>query len=693
MTPSDPGGLLQRMPELERLATEDAAVRAAIASGDPFKLYRALRWGSWTGRLKEHQPLVKELLANRRLFAQPLKGSPSLFTLNSIGVGFVGESERHNDGTYITGHFLVILFKLPLLPLGAYVVGPGDTDTSYRIFARVPMGPFSWLWSRAAALATVLLVAGAAWGAFQDSRFATVTVANGFMKPLQIELGETRATVAPGSTTALTVPVGTQAARALLEGAVVDEGPIQVESGNDAFVWNVGGVAALFKYDVDYYAIEPAWPSAPRVHYFCGQRLVVERNVDYFFREPASSVSMSKGTKVVTKTLLSAQWRQPDSERSPCVVQLYLEGNASALQATADSLRKAGELSTEEETLPIITALLAGTDEQVWDQAKALHQRKADDLEAERTVIWAAEETGHLEELLTDLQKRRDESPDDADRAYLALRAQPATATLQEAEAQLLKFPAHDGLRKAVQQAAIRESQWDRSLAIWIQRLDSAPAQACEDADVAARAAIPLQREAQVLGALEECGRPMAFPAVVAAARLAMASQQDTQPWLDRLDSEAERQRVRLLAGLPVNDVAHTRLEPTARFLAAVHKSGDALFAELPNLPMEEVQTIDPELALIIWSEAVRRNHSAATTFARRTHLTSVERKTLESFLKGTSKDFEPRRYSPLVRAAVNLTRSRAEGIEPKEKARLQTLVRQDAVLTGFVLSALEHWP
>ena len=100
MTPSDPAGLLQRMPELERIAAEDGPVRAALASGDPFKLYRVLRWGSWTGRLKAHQELVKELLGNRRLFARPLNGTPSLFTMNSAGVGFVGEDERHPDGTY-----------------------------------------------------------------------------------------------------------------------------------------------------------------------------------------------------------------------------------------------------------------------------------------------------------------------------------------------------------------------------------------------------------------------------------------------------------------------------------------------------------------------------------------------------------------------------------------------------------------
>ncbi|MDP3154308.1 MAG: hypothetical protein Q8N23_16645 [Archangium sp.] len=694
MTPSDPAGLLQRMPELERIAAEDGPVRAALGSGDPFKLYRALRWGSWTGRLKAHQPLVKELLGNRRLFARPLNGTPSLFTMNSAGVGFVGEDERQQDGTYITGHFIVILFKLPLLPLGAYVVGPGDTTNTYRIFARVPMGGFSWAWSRAAALAAALLVVSGAWGAFQDSRFATVTVANGFRKSIQVEVGGQKATIAPNSTAALTVPVGSQPARALVEGEVVDEGPIEVASGNDAFIWNVGGVSPLFKYIVNYYAVEPAWQPEPNLTFLCGQRLVVESNIDFLFREADKSVSMSKGTKVISRTMLSAAWRQPgDGSQSACVVQLYMKGDATRLATVVKALRSGGEVEPEEETLPVIAALLTGADEGVWEQAKELHQRRGDDLDTERAVIWAAEETGHLDELLFDLEARKTTRPDDADLAFLLIRAAPEKQNLATWEAALEKHPEHDGLRRSVEYAAIREGQWERSLAVWRQRLQDEPTAACGDADLAALASVALHQEAEVLGALTDCPNPMGLDAVVAATRLAMAATQDTSPWLARLASDPQRQRARLMAGLPVKDLEHTPLERTARFLTAVHKSGDALFAELPNLPMEEVQGLDAELSVLIWAEAVRRKHSAATTFARRTHLTPSERRALEGFLTAGQPELETRRFSPLTRAVMYLTRSRAEGIAPTEKERLQKLVRQDAKLSGFVISALDHWP
>lgn len=693
MMPSDPAGLLQRMPELERIVADDETIRAALATGDPFKLYRALRWGSWTGRLNTHKELVKELLGNRRLFARALTGTPGLYTLNSFGVGFVGESERHPDGTYITGHFLVILFKFPLLPLGAYLVGAGDTDNTYRIFARVPLGGFSWAWSRAAALAAALLIASSGWGAFQNSRFATVTVANGFRKALQVDVGGKKATIGPNTTAALTVPVGTQPARAVLEGNVVDEGPIDVESGNDAFVWNVGGVSPIYKVDIEYYATEPAYPPPPLINFYCAERLIIQRDVNFFFREPDKTTSLSKGVKMVRKTMMSVNWGSGET-RSPCLTWLYLEGNSKRLETVITALKAAGELSAEEESLGILSTLMAGSDDGVWDRAKALKDSNGSDLSSARTVMWAAEETGHLDELLADLRSRAEQKPDDADAAYLVLRANPDAAPLSEWESLLKKFPSHDATRRSVEFAALREGQWERSYAMWKLRLEDEPEAACGDADLATQASIALHREAEVLQALEECGDPSEFDVALAATRLSIVAQKDTQPWVSRVQGEQLRQRLRLFAGLPVQDIAHTRLEPLARFLTVIHQGGDTLFPELANLPQHELQSIDPEVATIVWAEAVRKkNAPAASTLARRTRLTALERKALEGYITGARPELEPRRFSPLVRAIAYFTRSRVEGVAPAEKARLQKLVRQDGALGGFVVSALDHWP
>jgi hypothetical protein len=174
----DPAGLLQRIPELKPLC-EDPGVLRAVEHGDPFRLYRALRWARWLGRLRSHRELIDSLLRQRRLFARPLHKNPWLGTVNGFGSTLLGTAEPDSlDGTHIATHCVVALFAIPLLPLGAYVVRPGEGsgafNRSWTLFARVPMGPLPWLWSRALALGVMALVVLGAVRAFQDSRYQDV---------------------------------------------------------------------------------------------------------------------------------------------------------------------------------------------------------------------------------------------------------------------------------------------------------------------------------------------------------------------------------------------------------------------------------------------------------------------------------------------------------------------------------------
>ncbi|HYH96980.1 hypothetical protein [Hyalangium sp.] len=187
----DPAGLLQRIPELKPLC-EDPGVLHAVEHGDPFRLYRALRWARWLGRLRSHRELIDSLLRQRRLFARPLHKNPWLGTVNGFGSTLLGTAEPDSlDGTHIATHCVVALFALPLLPLGAYVVRPGEGsgafNRSWTLFARVPMGPLPWLWSRALALGVIVLVVLGALQAFQDSRSQDVRLINGVSQPVLVE--------------------------------------------------------------------------------------------------------------------------------------------------------------------------------------------------------------------------------------------------------------------------------------------------------------------------------------------------------------------------------------------------------------------------------------------------------------------------------------------------------------------------
>jgi hypothetical protein len=161
MSISDPSRIMQRIPELHALL-EDGKIRHAIESGDPFKVYRALVLAKIFDRLPKRFALLKKLTSERRLFARPLKGTPFLGTINSIGFSFVGRSERDDEDYFIALHAFVIGYVIPIIPFGAYVVQ--KNGSTWTIFARAPLSIWGWLYTRGLALALVLLVLGGAAG-------------------------------------------------------------------------------------------------------------------------------------------------------------------------------------------------------------------------------------------------------------------------------------------------------------------------------------------------------------------------------------------------------------------------------------------------------------------------------------------------------------------------------------------------
>jgi hypothetical protein len=146
----DPAGLLAHIAELEPLCA-DPLVRRAVASGDPFRVYRALWWARATFRLRAHRATLRALLRTRRAFAKPVKaGHLSLGMVGGVGIDLVGRAEREDDGTLIKTRALE-LAGIPLFPLGAYLV---RTQTRFgelvsaTYYARVPLGTGWFLWRR-----------------------------------------------------------------------------------------------------------------------------------------------------------------------------------------------------------------------------------------------------------------------------------------------------------------------------------------------------------------------------------------------------------------------------------------------------------------------------------------------------------------------------------------------------------------
>ncbi len=352
--PSDPAGLLERIPELEPLCA-DRWVRRAVASGDPLRVYRALFWARLTGRLRRHRGSVSRLLRTRRAFWRPLRGQLFLGTWNGMGASFVGKAEREEDGTKIATHALELLLGLPLFPLGAYVVTElpsSGTDDLWRIHARVPLGPFAWAWSRAVAVAALLAVAAVGNGVFHATRHREVVIVNGFEQPVQVTIGPTVLEVPGGQYRTVPVPTGTIAARAgTAAGGVVDEGPLEVGAGTELLVWNVGGSAPIMEREVLYTTesgSEGAAEAEPVFH--CGERWLALRDVDFAFVDAPRTLSHWRGEPRISKRAVQVA-RQGSADGALLCAHYFLDRDDDWRAAAAMLERRARAAGWEQKAV------------------------------------------------------------------------------------------------------------------------------------------------------------------------------------------------------------------------------------------------------------------------------------------------------------------------------------------------------
>jgi hypothetical protein len=168
-TVHDPAGLIAQVAELEPLCA-DPLVRHAVASGDPFKVYRSLWWARATFRLRAHRDTLRALLRSRRVFAKPEKeGNYGLGSTDGLGVGLVGRDERDDDGTLIKTRVMEFL-GIPVFPLSAHVVSVRQEFgeiVKVWFYARVPLGTGWWLWRCLWTGLAAAAVAASAWSALE----------------------------------------------------------------------------------------------------------------------------------------------------------------------------------------------------------------------------------------------------------------------------------------------------------------------------------------------------------------------------------------------------------------------------------------------------------------------------------------------------------------------------------------------
>jgi len=701
----DPAGILQRIPELKPLC-EDPGVRRAVEHGDPFQLYRALRWARWLGRLRSHRELLDALLRQRRLFARPLKSNPWLGTVNGFGASLLGSAEPDaQDGTHIATHCVVALFAIPLLPLGAYVVRPGEGsgafNRSWSLFARVPLGLLPWLWSRALALGVMALVVLGAARAYQDSRYQDVRLINGLLQPVRVELGGLQAVVPPQGMTVLSqVPAGPQKGRAVTqEGVEVDTIELDVSSGFDVLAWSIAGAAPVYLETVVYGPESQSAPPSRQPQIFCGRKLLTLRGVDYAFREPPSSMRLSKSQTVATVTHVGL-FPQSAGSMPVCLALLTAQDRyTEALPLLELSARLAG-WEREATTRAVGIALTQGPEEAVRIARTAI-QARPEDVELHRVYQWVAERLGQHEALVKEYRERAEAQPDSAAAQYLSVRLQRGREGAAAMEQLAQRFPQEPLILRSIIYNRWRSGDWTGTAKAWESLRGMDAEGAATTAEAEATALVAQGRRAEALAQLkklfEEADPGGRAEAAEIYARVAHGEKGVTPDELiaaleaDSAEEEnSKRWDLRGRAGLITEEAPDW---PSLRFMSTVGRDPQAAVALAGQLKPQHLRSMTSGGWALAYGEAVRTGATEPEKALAQAYLLDpASLEVFRQFVRGEAVSLEEAELTPEMRAAACLVRSRNANLPAGERKRLVEQARRDDWLHGAVSEALASW-
>ncbi|PWF55403.1 hypothetical protein C7C56_002015 [Massilia glaciei] len=690
---------MQRVPELNAL-TGDSRIRRAIESGDTFKVYRSLVLARLFRRLPAHAALLRELTAERRLFAKPLKGMPSLANYNSLGFGLVGQSERDKDGVHVALHAIVALFKVPLVPLGAYVV-QGTSDQGWTVYARAPLGVFGWFYARALVLALVLLAGWGAHSAYQASRIQELVLLNGFGETVSVTIDKQSVALAPQGRLTLKVATGkVHGAASAGKGGLIDTFDHTLDGSSDIYVWNIAGAMPLLHNTLYYSKVKPA-PGAPgrdvnRVH--CGRQFMAFDDIDHLFTEAPESVTTSDGADHTYEQLSIAT-----KPGTPGVMLClgYLHGNG--MEANAAKAHEALAQLQGWDYQGTSTAVLAA---QSVSPAEALRvarravEARPDDVQIARVLQDMRDNAGESVAQLSEHRQRARKQPDSAREQYLYLSLLSGNIGQSAADAMARRFPQDPQiLRSLARRKAVRADYAGASAELArLHRLSE------EDAgyliDDEARVLVALGRAPAALKLLDAAlanKTSAAGPDLAAdhglVARLAGA---DPERFLranydgDADPAKLDRSRVR--AGLDLLEPASAEDNVVQIALALRQDPGKAL-ALAQRAGRFEMLALSGDQMGLLYGEAVRSGRTAVSDkLAFHARINLADRVVLHQYLRGENVNLAEIDIGIDFKAAAHFIRSRNAKLSDGERAELRSRAARGDLLQGVISTAIKQW-
>jgi tetratricopeptide (TPR) repeat protein len=240
-----------------------------------------------------------------RLWLEPIKRAPSMYTLNGFGTRLVGEYQPADDGTYVATLWIALLF-LPVWPLTAYLVQPAEQGKGWHFFARAALPPKARRMRRVTGIAVAVLTAWLAWTVYWTGAHTDLYVFNGFDRPVIAQVGAQRSMVLPRKHAVfgdLPLQSTTVAASWQDEDKPFETLDVNLaHHGRHTALYNVADRAVL---SVDYVVYGEGEPPAGR-WLERGPVLFLDERIDYLFATPPDSKSVSEGSSIRNSVLAPA---------------------------------------------------------------------------------------------------------------------------------------------------------------------------------------------------------------------------------------------------------------------------------------------------------------------------------------------------------------------------------------------------
>ncbi|MFT3913216.1 MAG: hypothetical protein QM704_03725 [Anaeromyxobacteraceae bacterium] len=696
---TDPRGWLQACPELERF-TAHPPVAAAVAKGDGFALFKALRARRRTGRGPGEERALDAILAKRRLFAMPTGSAPGLYTLNGIGTRMYGRSEEGTDGSYVGTLFFTFVF-LPVWPIAQYLVS--SEGAKYYFFGKVPISPTLRAW-RLTVVALALVAAGwAGYGRWAGGRTQLVHLLNGLDTRVVVEAGGRRFDVAPREgELAVELPTGRVHVKASTEaGKPIEELDLEVPSYTKFVAYNVLGASPLVLEHV-YYGPEPKGGGVPP-RYLAGQRTVVIAEVDYVFQPaPASVQTSTAGAKRTRALIADGGWRNAvDHLRFRAKQPAEAERLARAVLAATpgpEAFDAAWELAYDRGGM---AAAL-----EVAEAAIAADPALVNAHRMRQEFLKSLGRQAEAQRLYRELEAR---SPDSALAAYLRARAEAPAEADRLFEAGLRRFPDDPNFLRAVAWTQLRAGRIAEAVDTWDRLEKVAPAEAAEMLEPRAVALATVGRGADAtrLVALA-LDRERSYANALLYARVARFDRAPAHPprhYLETIERQASPVDGAFLKVVKASVLGEP--VPAASELAAIQEPEvrdgallllDALTAPekamraLAKASRAQARYVDATLRLMLAAEAARVDPALVEAIVGDIDGVPAFAELLGKFIRGE----DPALLADLPfehRTALLAGRARALEAAGKDPSALLAEIRRREAVPGIVTVALERWP